>query len=124
MTLSSQPPPNGSRCSFEVGNSFLVVIDGPGDTTRRPRPPYIPYTPPDPPEEKKETPQENNNGSCGPFEVGNSFLVVFEGPGDTTRRPRPSYIPYTPPDPPEEKKEPPQENNDEKGDDGGKAGIT
>ncbi len=45
-TTQSQFPHDGSEGMTESPNTVLVVIDGPGDTTRRPRPPDHPLSPP------------------------------------------------------------------------------
>jgi hypothetical protein len=44
MTQPNQPPKG--KAVPNSTNSVLVIIDGPGDTTRKPRPPHIPpYSP-------------------------------------------------------------------------------
>jgi len=49
MNLPSPESPDRRFSDTEDLDSILVVIDGPGDTTRRPRRPEIPLTPPDRP---------------------------------------------------------------------------
>ena len=63
----SNPPPDPGNQSDCV-NSFLVVIDGPWDQTRRPRRPGIPYTPPVPPGVFEKEPPPGDE------------LVVIDGP--------------------------------------------
>lgn len=58
MTTPTKPPDDGKRPETESPNTILVVIDGPGDKTRRPRRPSIPYSPPDPPNDDGEKPSK------------------------------------------------------------------
>jgi hypothetical protein len=60
--MSSAPllPPNGHSTTLSE-NTILVVIEGPGDRTRRPRRPNIPYMPP-----PKDTDPKENGGDNPP----------------------------------------------------------
>ncbi len=54
--LPPQPPPSDiPGGQSDAPNTVIIVIEGPGDTTRRPRRPSIPYIPPEdiPPSPKK-----------------------------------------------------------------------
>lgn len=46
MTPSSSQPPDRAVSETESRDSELIVIEGPGDKTRRPRRPNIPLEPP------------------------------------------------------------------------------
>ena len=41
-TPQKEPWPNGGQGETDSLEDILIVVDGPGDTTRRPRPPNIP----------------------------------------------------------------------------------
>ena len=62
MSEPQQPQPNQPVGQTESWNSVIVLIDEPGDTTRRPRRPNVPLDPPPPrrpePDPKDEKPQE------------------------------------------------------------------
>jgi hypothetical protein len=150
MTPSSQQPSDRPFSQRSGDDGYDIVIEGPGDKTRRPRRPSIPYTPPDEPplpptEQKNEPPEENkdkpgdNNGvqiilpsarqplspHASQASYDDTYLIIIEGPGDKTRRPRRPSIPYTPPDEPplpspEQKAEPlpPEEDKDKPSDTG------
>jgi hypothetical protein len=121
MTLPSEQPFSQS----DSIDSILFVVEGPGDTTRRPRRPSIPYTAPDgpllplkpmDPELIKGRPkdmappspaQQDKPGEASParspeqslsqFDSSDTCVIVIEGPMDMTRRPRRPGVPYTPP---------------------------
>ncbi len=60
------PPPEPSKygsSETEALDSVLVVFDGPGDTTRRPRRPEIPLTPPESPSAPPKP--DDGNGTTG-----------------------------------------------------------
>jgi hypothetical protein len=63
MTAPSEQPADRPFSQSDALDSYLIVIDGPLDRTRRPRRPGIPYTPPDgvptPPERRDRTPPAN-----------------------------------------------------------------
>jgi hypothetical protein len=67
MTAPNAEPSN-EVCWTESPNSILVVIDGPGDTTRRPRRPEIPLTAPRPhiPKQGTAEGQQQKEGDGGP----------------------------------------------------------
>jgi hypothetical protein len=63
--IVSPPAPDSDEPDGESDalNTVIIVIEGPGDTTRRPRRPSIPYTPPEdippsPKKRKKDSPQD------------------------------------------------------------------
>ena len=58
MTPSKQPPSDEYKSETEANHTIVVVIDGPGDKTRRPRRPSIPRTLPELP--PSSTPEEGN----------------------------------------------------------------
>jgi hypothetical protein len=67
------PAPNNNPSQTEAVNTLVVVIEGSGDCTKRPRPPNIPYMPPHQEEEKKENgdnahrqPERNNDAARRP----------------------------------------------------------
>jgi hypothetical protein len=51
MTGPSNQPPDPQASTTEAPDTILIIIEGPGDKTRRPRRPNIPldYPPPRPP---------------------------------------------------------------------------
>jgi hypothetical protein len=80
--------PNGKReIYFDSSECDLIMIEGPGDTTVRPRPPHVPrYAP------SRTAPESASNGETTP-DLVESPLIIIEGPGDTTVRPRPPHVP-------------------------------
>ncbi len=55
----SKPNKKPSTVTFSSDNTLVVVFEGPGDTTRRPRRPNIPRTPPpEPPAQEPQAPTD------------------------------------------------------------------
>jgi hypothetical protein len=65
----NRPPSDFPDGYSDAPNTVVIVIEGPGDTTRRPRRPSIPYTPPEdippsPKKKKKDKPAEGSKDSA------------------------------------------------------------
>lgn len=63
--MTPQPPPDTPHQAV-TERSILVIIDGPADTTRRPRRPSIPYTPPEDAAPPVPGPEQAAPGDKGP----------------------------------------------------------
>jgi hypothetical protein len=108
MSLPESQPNRNREVYFDSSESDLIMIEGPGDTTVRPRPPYVPryapgertpkQPPPAPPEQAAaKLPEPHANGNQDAFaDSSETQLIFIDGPGDTTIRPRPAYVPRYP----------------------------
>ena len=61
MSEPNQPRPNKSVSQTDSSRGVIIVIDEPGDTTRRPRRPNIPLDPP-PPRRPEPDPRDTPPG--------------------------------------------------------------
>jgi hypothetical protein len=137
----SLPPSHGSGGHSDSRDTVIIVIEGPGDTTRRLRRRDIRGIPPGafdlPPAPEKRPKDKTEDGGMKPTSNSpgvmpssqsdslDSAIVVIDGPGDTTRRPMRRDIRGIPPGafdlPPEDekrKKKPKKKPEDGPKDDG------
>src|SRR5262249_1466253 len=126
--MNTSQPEDGWRDEVwtDSADAINIIIDGPWDTTVRPRPPPIPpYMPRGKRSErvsgaaatepddlaKNEGLTQGDEATAG---SSDAILVICDGPWDTTVRPRPPHIPpYMPGGKPPEQAPPPKDKPSE-----------